>query len=106
MKKIILLAIVVLAGFLFTESAVAVPKLQTYITGSDYYYNYAPEDEDSWITASNNFELRVVGYWEPLPEVDPSQSMDMVTAPPAYEYMDVFVVVNVPTGQALSLIHI
>ncbi|MBN2184720.1 MAG: choice-of-anchor N protein [Candidatus Krumholzibacteriota bacterium] len=98
MKKILLLTVAVLAGSLIADSASAVPRLQTYITGSDYYANYALEDEDSWISTSANFELKVVGYWETLPEVTPS--IDLVTSPPAYDYMDVFVVINTPTGQS------
>ena len=100
MKKVASFAGVLLVVALFAGSAVAVPKLQTYIMGSDYYYNYAPEDEDSWITTSDNFDLKVVGYWHTLDETAIDLDQSLLKAPPAYDYMDVFVVVNVPTGQA------
>ncbi len=101
MKKKLLAATMVLTVAFAAVDASAVPSLQTYIMGSDYYANYSPRDEDSWVITSNDFELKVVGYWNPpLPQVSPSQSLDMVTAPPEYDYMDVFVVVNTPTGQS------
>ena len=102
MKKIIFQMIVILAAVLIAGSASAVPMLQTYITGSDYYANYSPIDEDSWVITSNDFELKVVGYWKTLPEPDLylGESLDMAVTPLEYDYMDVFVVVNTPTGQS------
>ncbi|MBN2070080.1 MAG: choice-of-anchor N protein [Candidatus Krumholzibacteriota bacterium] len=100
MGKCSILATLLLSLSLIGSSAMAVPKLQTYITGSDYYYNYSG-DEDSWVTTSGNFDLKVVGYWDPMvPTTTSGLDSEMLAFRPDYDYMEVYVVVNVPTGQS------
>lgn len=98
--KVLTLAILVLA--MACGSALAVPKLQTYIVDSDYHYNFNAYDEDSWISTGREFDLKVVGYWEPFrDDINTVDGMvDMVKALPSYDYLDTYIVINVPTGQA------
>ena len=64
MKKTAFFASALLVAVLFAGSAVAVPRLQTYIVDSNYECFHSLLDQASWITYSQEFDLRVVGYWE------------------------------------------
>ncbi|MBN2070078.1 MAG: choice-of-anchor N protein [Candidatus Krumholzibacteriota bacterium] len=97
MKRINIFLAALLASALVAGPASAVPKLQTYIVGSDFQYNYAPIESDTWVTTSGSFDLKVVGYWHPIPEDPP---LDMVLAPPTYDYLDVCLMISAPTDQS------
>jgi hypothetical protein len=89
MKRLLIIGLtaIIVAGFL--GSASAVPRLQTYITGSTYYNNYSSMDSYSWISNTNSFDLKVVGHWG-------SANRRM----PRYDYMDCFLAMSVPEQQS------
>jgi hypothetical protein len=64
MKRFITLAVTLAAVIGLASGAMAVPRLQTYIVGSNYH-NFYQQEFHSWITNSSNFDLKVVGYWNP-----------------------------------------
>ncbi|MBU8920323.1 MAG: choice-of-anchor N protein [Bacteroidales bacterium] len=104
MKKITLLsltAIVILATF---GSAYAVPRLQTYIVDSEYAERYSSIDSRSWITHSQEFDLKVVGYWgvSATTEYDIGGGyVPFVTSSvPTYDYMDCYLAISVPWNES------
>ncbi len=104
MKKTYLLTLTVLMVAVLAGSALAVPRLQTYIVDSDYSYRYNSIDSKSWITSSQEFDLKVVGYWG---SVDVSSEFGGGAViktrglnAPVYDYMDCYVAISVPINQS------
>lgn len=100
MKRISAIVLTLLAIAVLATAASAVPRLQTYIVGSQYYNRYGAE-ADSWISNDNNFDLKVVGYWRPSGTAGGYQSLrggrpGMNTT----DYMDCFLMVSTPREQA------
>lgn len=77
----ILLATILVVGAMGTASAV--PRMQTYIEGSNYV-------NDTWVTSNTDFTLRMAGYWSPNNQ-------------PAFEMMDTWLMISVPKGQTGSV---
>lgn len=103
MKKMSVLAITVLMAAIFTGSAVAVPRLQTYIVDSDFRYYYNNVEEDVWVTNARNFDVKVVGYWSPYNDESKlagGGSANFMKSSMAYDFLDTYLVISVPTGQA------
>jgi hypothetical protein len=93
-KRFLILAF--LASFLLAAAVpvLAVPRMQSYIVGSEYMnqVGFPPSMEEySWITNSSTFDYRAVGYWAP--------GDGLGQPPPAYDEMSVYVVIGVPQGQ-------
>ncbi|MCK4237423.1 MAG: choice-of-anchor N protein [Candidatus Krumholzibacteria bacterium] len=82
----------------FWGSAMAVPRLQTYIVGSEYYNRYGL-DRRSWITTNQYFDLKVVGYWESAPNMG-GGNRGLLQSAPLYDYMDCYAVISVPRNQS------
>ena len=87
-KRFLILTLIVSIVLVFTGSALAVPRMQSYIVGSEYLSTWGSE-EDSWIYSGGSpFTYRAVGYW------------DIGTQPqPRYDEMSVYVLIGVPQGQ-------
>jgi len=99
MKRLVSISVTALAIAVLAGSAFAVPRLQTYIVGSDYYDFYGNE-HDSWITHNSNFDLKVVGYWKPSIGGGAS-SLGCKGGPRlSYDYMDCYLMLSAPTDQA------
>lgn len=96
MKRLLGISLTVLVAVALTGSAVAVPRLQTYIVGSSYYDSYDPMDQDSWITGNANFDMKVVGYWKPAGS---QAGMLAASAPPAYDYLDTYLAISIPRNE-------
>lgn len=94
MKQLTSLALTSLLLLIVAGAALAVPRLQTYIVGSTYHDFYRQEF-NSWITNSTNFDLKVVGYWQPAANGGTSQN-----PPCRYDFMDTFLMVSTPIGQS------
>ncbi len=97
-----ILTLAILMTALLSGSAVAVPRLQTYIVDSEFYHYFQHVEEDVWVTTARNFDLKVVGYWAPA-SIDDSKltsTFDALKSPMAYDYLDTYLVVSVPTGQS------
>lgn len=94
MKRIIRIAVMMALVAVMSGAALAVPRLQTYIVGSDYY-NFYRQEFDSWITGNSNFDVKVVGYWQPQ-----TFSGKGSRAPVPYDFMDTWLMVNVPRNQS------
>ena len=97
MKRLLGIGLTVLVAFALTGTALAVPRLQTYIVGSSYYYNYNYLDRDSWVTNNEYFDMKVVGYWKPA-----GSAVGAGTAakrPPAYDYLDTYLAISVPRNE-------
>ena len=97
MKRLLGIGLTVLIAIAFTSSAIAVPRLQTYIVGSSYYYNYNIMDRDSWVTNNEYFDVKVVGYWKPAGSAVGALS---AKAPPAYNFMDTYLAISVPDNES------
>ncbi len=100
MKRLLGLGITLIVAIALTGSALAVPRLQTYIVGSSYYGAYNSIDSDSWITTSSYFDLKVVGYWHPAGSLAGTFT---ASSPPAYDYMDTYLAISVPNDQYGSI---
>jgi hypothetical protein len=86
MKKQLIFGLALIMALALAGTALAVPRLQTYIVGADYVtYGY---DSDTWLTTSQSFDLKVVGYWRRA-----AQSM------PRYDFMDCYLVMGTPQDQ-------
>ncbi len=96
MKRVLGIGLTVLVVFALTGSAVAVPRLQTYIVGSSYYNNYNNMDRDSWITSNEYFDMKVVGYWQPA---GPSVGALCAKRPPAYDFLDTYLAISIPRNE-------
>jgi len=104
MKRLIKSTVIAFILIAVAGSAFAVPRLQTYIVGSKYYRNYYI-DRTSWITSSQNFDLKVVGYWKPYnPKTyywgKGSPIRCFPSHKPAYDFMKTYVVIVVPEDQS------
>jgi hypothetical protein len=95
MKRLLGLSLTLLVAILLTGSALAVPRLQTYIVGSSYYGTYNNMDTESWVTNSSYFDMKVVGYWKPAG----GAGVFTASGPPAYDYMDTYLAISVPNDQ-------
>ena len=89
MKRFSCLAVVVFV-LVTAVTADAIPRLQTYISGATYRYNYGGWD-DTWYTHRDNFQMKVVGGW------------DSGWTQPAYTRMQTYLVIGVPKGQTGSV---
>lgn len=94
---------------LLASSLSAVPRLQTYIVGADYY-TLSGLEEDSWVTNGRSFDLKVVGYWKPaasfttmIQETNNNYLKMASVGPPAYDYMDCYVMIGVPMEETGSV---
>jgi hypothetical protein len=86
------IAFVILAAA--TVPVMAVPRVQSYIVGSTFEYEYefySIIEEDTWITNESSFTYRAVGFWEPH-NPDPT----VMPPPPAADAMEMYVVIGVP----------
>jgi len=100
MKRSILTSLTVLMVLAAALPVSAVPKLQTYIVDSRYSIYHAPLDFCTWVSNSNSFDLKVVGYWGETMCSDRSSTTGF-TAPsaPSYDYMDCYLAMSVPRNQ-------
>ncbi|MFA4947332.1 MAG: choice-of-anchor N protein [Candidatus Krumholzibacteriia bacterium] len=99
MKRITTLAVMSIFLLIMAGNALAVPRLQTYIVGSTYERFYQQES-DSWITHSNNFDLKVVGYWNPASGGGSSSLLGHGQSSRPYDFMDTYLMVSTPIGQS------
>jgi hypothetical protein len=99
MKKITTLAVMSIFLLMMAGNALAVPRLQTYIVGSTYERFYQQES-NSWITHSNNFDLKVVGYWNSANGGGSSSLLGHTRSCRPYDYMNTFLMVSTPIGQS------
>jgi hypothetical protein len=102
MKRAMVITVTMLIVASFMGTALATPRLQTYIVGSDYYVRYGRLDRWSNITNTNQFDLKVVGYWNDYPaagsyQYDTYNGMDMA---PTYDYMDCYLAMSVSSRQS------
>lgn len=101
MKRSIFTSLTVLMVLAVAIPVSAVPKLQTYIVNSQYSIYHAPLDFCSWVSNSNNFDLKVVGYWDESACMDISSATGLsVTSAPAYDYLDCYLAMSVPRDQS------
>lgn len=101
MKKRSIMVIALLAVMVWSAAATAVPRLQTYIVDSKYSHRYSFYDRASWVTNSSQFDLKVVGYWQPDGSLTGAGSLNRgFLRMPAYDYMDCFLAMSVPRGQS------
>ncbi len=99
MKRLTSLAVMSLFLLMVAGNALAVPRLQTYIVGSSYERSHALE-HDSWITTSTNFDLKVVGYWNPASGGGGSTTLGHGRAGRIYDFMDTYLMISTPIGQS------
>jgi hypothetical protein len=71
-------------------TAMAQPRLQTYIVGAEY--GATDLDEGTWYTRNSSFDLKVAGYWASASEVRPS-----------YDWMGVGLIIGVPRVETGSV---
>ena len=95
MKRLIPVIVTVIL-MAMVGSALAVPRLQTYIVGSKYYGFYRQEAM-SWVTQNSSFDMRVVGYWQPA---GGSCGLLGGRSAPAYDYLDCYLMMAVPQDQS------
>ena len=92
----------VIAGILLAlmaGGACAVPRLQTYIVGSTYRDFYRQEFQ-SWITNNNNFDVKVVGYWQPVGIGGSPSMLNCYPSGGGYDFMNTYLMVSTPIGQS------
>lgn len=99
MKKLTSLALMGVLLLVIAGNALAVPRLQTYIVGSTYE-RFHRQEADSWITNSNNFDLKVVGYWNPASGGGSSSLLGHAHAGRIYDFMNTYLMVSTPIGQS------
>ena len=90
MKKLFTCLVTLSLVVLIAGSAVAVPRLQTYIVGSEY--TTTAEDAGSWMTNNSSFDLKVAGYWAAASE-----------RRPYYDFMGVGLLIGVPRDETGSV---
>ena len=90
MRKLFTFLLTVSLTALIAGSAVAVPRLQTYIVGSEY--TTTAQGEGSWMTSNSSFDLKVAGYWSAAAE-----------RPPFYDFMGVGLLIGVPRDETGSI---
>ena len=91
-SRILIIAMAVMMIAAASIPAVAIPRVQSYIIGADYYPVFEFE-EHSWITSNSSFTYRAVGCWEPYP-YDPS--VVPPTTLPRYDEMEMHVIIGIP----------
>ena len=101
-SRIFASAIVLMILAAATVPVMAVPRVQSYIVDSEYLnkVGFPPSlEEYSWITCQSSFTYRAIGFWEPYP-FDPAINDPFTPAPnsppPAFDYMDMYVMIGVP----------
>ncbi len=99
MKRLTALAVMSLFLLVIAGNALAVPRLQTYIVGSTYERLHSLE-RDSWITNSTNFDLKVVGYWNPASGGGGSTALGHGRSGRMYDFMNTYLMISTPIGQA------
>jgi hypothetical protein len=96
-SRIFTLAIVFIILAAATVPVMAVPKVQSYIVGSEYLnkVGFPPSVEEySWITYESSFTYKAVGFWQPDDtEINPPGRM------PDYDKMKMYVLIGVPKGE-------
>jgi hypothetical protein len=97
MKRLTPFAVAIVFIMIMVSGAAAVPRLQTYIVGSDYY-NFYRQEFRSWITNSNSFDLKVVGYWRPASLA--CSSMPSGAYCGGYDFMDCYLMLSMPQGES------
>lgn len=95
MKKLIPIIVTVLL-MTVVGSALAVPRLQTYIVDSKYY-GYYRQEAMSWVTRNSSFDLKVVGYWQ---SAGGSSGILGSRSAPAYDYLDCYLMMAAPQNQS------
>lgn len=101
MKRSIVTSLAVLMVLAVAIPVSAVPKLQTYIVDSRYSIYHRPLDFCTWVSNSNTFDLKVVGYWDEAVCMDGSSMTGLTAASvPAYDYMDCYLAMSVPRNQS------
>ena len=100
MKRSMFISLAVLTVLALSVPVMAVPRLQTYIVDSQYSLFNPNYDIATWVSHSNSFDLKVVGYWG---AEDASTSLSSLERPlytaPAYDYMDCYLAMSVPRDQ-------
>ena len=99
MKRLALPAFTGIFLLIIAGNVLAVPRLQTYIVGSTYERLYRQEC-CSWITHSNNFDLKVVGYWRPANGAGSSSLLGSAGPSLDYDFLDTYLMVSTPLGQS------
>lgn len=104
MKRLNVTMLALLLVLATASSVMAVPRLQTYIVDSEYSERYSLIDSRSWITNSQDFDLKVVGYWREA-EVNSAYtgggtSPYLTSNAPTYGYMDCYLAISVPFNQS------
>lgn len=100
MKNIFLIGLALAIVAAGSVPAPAAPRLQTYIVDSNYHFAYNGQDYGTWISNSSQFDLKVVGYWASETGGSPGYLDRQFLGQPAYDYMDCYLAMRVPTGQA------
>ncbi len=104
MKRSIFISLAVLMALALSVPAAAVPRLQTYIVDSQYSVYHSGLDYMTWVSSSNNFDLKVVGYWGEEVNSTTAFTSDRPTyATPSYDYMDCYLAMSVPRDQMGSV---
>ncbi|HSG29009.1 MAG TPA: choice-of-anchor N protein [Candidatus Krumholzibacterium sp.] len=103
MKRFKLAAVLALIAVSLAGPVSAVPRLQTYIVDSEFSYRYNTIDSRSWITNSQQFDLKVVGYWgvAATTEINGGGYTPFTQAgSPTYDFMDTYLAISVPWNQS------
>jgi len=96
MKRVTSVAVAVLLLMVMVGAASAVPRLQTYIVGSQYR-NFYRQEFQSWITNNSSFDLKVVGYWN---QGGQNSMLGNKCSRGSFDYMDCFLMVSIPHAQS------
>jgi hypothetical protein len=99
MKKLFIMVMVVALVGAFIGDVTATPRLQTHIIGSNYNDNYEV-GRLSWVTSNQQFDLKVVGYWQEAYSDDPFLDYRGPTDRPPYDFMECYAVLSVPSNQS------
>jgi hypothetical protein len=100
MKRSIFISLAVLTVAALSVPVMAVPRLQTYIVDSQYSLFNSNYDIGTWVSHSNNFDLKVVGYWASDGSGSGSGCIERpMYKVPAYDYMDCYLAMSVPRDQ-------
>jgi hypothetical protein len=98
MKRVTSVAVAVLLLMVMVGAASAVPRLQTYIVGSQYQ-NFYRQEFQSWITNNSSFDLKVVGSWN-YGGQNPTSTLGGRCSRSNFDYMDCFLMVSIPHAQS------
>ncbi len=102
MKKVFLLGLTAFLIFSISGAAVAVPRLQTYIVDSQYQNFHSILDQRSWITNSQTFDLKIVGYWDEMTSIsDWNRHPGLLTCRvPERDQLQTWLAISVPWKQS------